>query len=585
MEAWKLEHVIEALMLFTSMLFVSGVNSQTLVTITNGKLEGIKESVQGKTLNRFMGIPFAKPPLGALRFMKPQPAGNWTGVKNATKHGPSCMQTWVPDFYQSEDCLTLNVLVPGVFNASLSKAVMVWIYGGGYNMGGSVYYIFDDLAVEDDVIVVTVNYRVGPFGFLSTGDVNAPGNAGLWDQIEGLKWVRDNIASFGGDPNRITIFGESAGASSVSQLAMTTATKGLFHRVISQSGAALSPWAWVHDAIDVAMTIGNLLGCNATTTDTAKLVRCLQNQDSVALINASSQITAGRTYFGFSPVVDGDFFPRSVTELLKDTDSDVLRHFRSVDYLIGFTDSDGGVFLFKLPFNYTSGIPGDKLRDTLIPQLALQISALHKDEIEAKMKDIYYDPSADKEATARHYVDLLTDLEFAGPTLTLLTSHLTSTNKSSYLYLFTKIPSWQSALSWFRGSNHAADIGFIIGPNVSHTTWNVTFNEGERRFSRSMQTYWSNFAKTGNPNLPKAVPTEWKQYTDSQKHYLELGDDITSKMDVIPKRMKLWLESIPQILSRDKNVIPSPTNISKGNNCWMSSLVLFLAGCFYFSII
>ncbi|XP_013395790.1 putative inactive carboxylesterase 4 [Lingula anatina] len=387
------------------------VSSQGLVNTTNGTLSGIREMVGEKPVHLFLGIPYAKPPVGELRFKNPLPALNWTGVRNATEFGDTCMSASPVSPKMSEDCLTLNIYVPGDVidsgHSNVTKAVMVWIHGGAYRSGASSEYDFRNFAVEDDVIVVTVNYRVGPFGFLSTGDVNAPGNAGLWDQIEGLKWVRDNIASFGGDPNRITIFGESAGASSVSQLAMTTATKGLFHRVISQSGAALSPWAWVHDAIDVAMTIGNLLGCNATTTDTAKLVRCLQNQDSVVLINASSQITAGRTYFGFSPVVDGDLFPRSVTELLKDTDSDVLRHFRSVDYLIGFTDSDGGVFLFKLPFNYTSGIPGDKLRDTLIPQLALQVSALHKDEIEAKMKDIYYDPSADKEATARHYCAIM----------------------------------------------------------------------------------------------------------------------------------------------------------------------------------
>ncbi|XP_013381889.1 acetylcholinesterase-like [Lingula anatina] len=238
MESWVVIVICTSLAVVT----MEGVKCQNIVYTDNGALQGATETVQGRRVDVFLGIPFAKPPVGDLRFRLPEPAENWEGVKDATAFGPACMQIGpnpygFPDVKTiSEDCLTLNVFVPGSTNSSNNKAVMVWIHGGGYTTGGTAIYSFKEFAVTGDVIVVSMNYRLNVFGFLSIGDDSVPGNIGLWDQIEALRWIKKNIQYFGGDSGRVTIFGESAGGSSVVQLALANASSGLFQRFIRQSG-------------------------------------------------------------------------------------------------------------------------------------------------------------------------------------------------------------------------------------------------------------------------------------------------------------------------------------------------------------
>ncbi|XP_049861739.1 cholinesterase-like [Schistocerca gregaria] len=182
-----------------------------LVTVQQGTLRGTTAtSVYNTSYTAFLGIPYAVPPTGKLRFLAPQPAGNWEGVRNATQYGSDCVQQ---DGSGSEDCLYLNVYVPGVPQKGGKLPVMFYIYGGAFRTGsGSDQEYGPDFLVSYSVILVTVNYRLGQLCFLSTGDAVAPGNAGLKDQRLALTWVQRNIARFGGDPQRVTVFGHSAGA-------------------------------------------------------------------------------------------------------------------------------------------------------------------------------------------------------------------------------------------------------------------------------------------------------------------------------------------------------------------------------------
>ncbi|XP_013408837.1 liver carboxylesterase 1-like [Lingula anatina] len=563
---------------------MSGVAAQPQVTTKNGVIEGFGTTVEGQSVNLFLGIPFAEPPVGALRFMKPQPPSNWTGVKQTIAFGAACMQTATdPSPYGdqlSEDCLTLNVFVPGAVSSTNRKAVMVWIYGGAYTTGGTSLYIFNEFAAQNDVIVVSVNYRVGPFGFLTTGNADAPGNAGLWDQIEGLKWVQDNIRNFGGDPNNVTIFGESAGGGSVSQLAMTVASRGLFQRFISMSGTALSDWAWVKDGPDVATKIGQHLGCNAA----ASLVDCLRAANATALLRASDQsLFPGRLASLFAPVVDGDMFPRSVEEMLQDPNSTALTHFLSLDYMGGFTDSDGGVNLPFSPINITLGVPPTYMRDSFIPYFAAQTSAYHRDEIAEKLREVYYDANANMAETGRLMVNLYTDTMFSVPTVGFLRSHLMASGGSTYLYYFTKEPSFPHLLpvpAWFKGVNHGDELAFLLGP-ASASLLNVTFTELEKNVSRAFMTYYANFAKTGNPNTPDTVPSPWPQYSYTREEYLDIGDVIVNKTDVIPRRIDLWLDTIPAILARSTTSAPSTTPVASKGVQVQSSAVLAILVMFY----
>ncbi|XP_013419713.1 carboxylesterase 5A-like, partial [Lingula anatina] len=239
--------------------------------------------------------------------------------------------------------------------------------------------------VTGDVIVVSMNYRLNVFGFLSIGDDNVPGNIGLWDQIEALKWIKKNIQYFGGDSGRVTIFGESAGGSSVVQLALANASSGLFQRFIRQSGITNSKvWVASKDAPEIAVRTGNIVGC--PTTNTMAMVDCLRSIDAETLIGS-------------------------------------IR------------------------------------------------------------------------------------------------------------------------------ANHGDDLHFMIGSHEPFVP-GATFTDDEKYLSKMMMRYWSNFAKTGNPNIPEPVPALWEEYTVNEKHYLEFGDVIVGKRSVIPERVKLWTKTIPRALAR-----------------------------------
>nr|XP_023018319.1 cholinesterase-like [Leptinotarsa decemlineata] len=212
---------------------ISFAVADILVTIPNGKLRGRKEySQRGISFYAFQQIPYAKPPVGELRFREPLPPNNWNGILDATYNDKSCVQffnNYVPNIshFESEDCLYLNVYTPQYPSTNLSLPVMYFIHGGSFLIGAANFeYTGPHYLLESGVIVVTVNYRLGAFGFLTTGDEIIPGNYGLKDQQMGLKWVQKNIKYFGGDPEKVTIFGQSAGASSVGFQMMSKGSKG-----------------------------------------------------------------------------------------------------------------------------------------------------------------------------------------------------------------------------------------------------------------------------------------------------------------------------------------------------------------------
>ncbi|XP_078377736.1 cocaine esterase-like [Oculina patagonica] len=244
--------------LFIFYAFLHLVKSIT-VTTKYGDIEGLVASYPAysypnasgpfKSVSKFLGVPFAAPPIGELRLKPPQPPKEWKpNVRPAKKHGNVCWQGkyyeqmikhFDPNFSYSEDCLYLDVYTP---NVSSNLPVMVYIHGGSYELGSAVLFPGDILALYG-VVVVVIQYRLGPFGFLTTGDLAAPGNYGMLDQVEALKWVKENIEHFGGDPNKVTIFGVSAGGTSVALHLLSPLSQGLFHQAIAESGVDLSSFA------------------------------------------------------------------------------------------------------------------------------------------------------------------------------------------------------------------------------------------------------------------------------------------------------------------------------------------------------
>lgn len=228
-----------------------------IVTTEKGKVRGkTVVAPTGKKVDAWLSIPYAQPPVGVLRYRHPRPIEKWPGILNATSPPNSCVQIidtvfgdfagadmWNPNTPMSEDCLYVSVFVP--HPRPKNSPVMLWIYGGGFFQGTSTLDVYDyrTLASEENIIVVSIQYRVANLGFMYLGMPEAPGNSGLFDQNLAIRWVKDNIHHFGGDPSRITLFGESAGAVSVSLHLLSPLSRDLFNRAILESGSATAPWA------------------------------------------------------------------------------------------------------------------------------------------------------------------------------------------------------------------------------------------------------------------------------------------------------------------------------------------------------
>uniref|UniRef100_V5I8T2 Carboxylic ester hydrolase n=1 Tax=Anoplophora glabripennis TaxID=217634 RepID=V5I8T2_ANOGL len=306
--------------------------NEFLVSLPNGPVRGRKEvSARGATFYAFQQIPFAKPPVGKLRFQAPEPAESWEGVLDGTVSNKICYQwTSNENAVLTEDCLYVNVYTPVEPSMGASLPVIVYIHGGGFVSGDALFTTRGPhYFMEYGVVVVTVNYRVGPFGFLSTGDRIIPGNYGLKDQNLGLKWVQDNVKYFGGNPDEVTIFGGSAGGASVTYHMLSAQSKGLFRGAISSSGSALCPWSYQRNhksmAYQMAAVIDPSLSPNATSEE---LLQLFQEATTEQIAEASSifQESVGRTQivqgFWFTPVVDPDHEGAFLTRRMYDAIAD-----------------------------------------------------------------------------------------------------------------------------------------------------------------------------------------------------------------------------------------------------------------------
>ena len=329
-----------------------------MVNIAQGSLQGSKRiSSKLHHYHSFTGIRYGKPPVGKLRFKLPEPADKWEGIFDATNE-VKCIhhEFGALDFWRKgqEDCLALNVFtksLPGESDTGPDPKtpVMVWIHGGGFQFGsGTTETYSPDYFMDEDVVIVTINYRLGPLGFLSIGDDNIPGNMGMWDQVLALKWIQNNIAAFGGDPDNVTIFGESAGGMSVSFLLMSQAASGLFHKAIVQSGPPISHFckSEKHPAYHARSFAANL-GCDpeASTTD---ITACLSKLDGATLskpLFKENEFEIWRKHF--KPVVDDyaskPFMPREPLVIIE------RGEFSNVPLIVGSNRHEGQMFMLMNP--------------------------------------------------------------------------------------------------------------------------------------------------------------------------------------------------------------------------------------------
>ncbi|XP_060066124.1 carboxylesterase 4A-like [Ylistrum balloti] len=474
----------------------------TIVSTEDGALEGIVVPLQKGNIYQFKKIPYAMPPVGPLRFSKPLKHPPWNNTLNATDFGPACIQSGSLTHPVSEDCLFLNVYVPHKLSTTANKSVMVWIHGGGYRSGSGMEYDGTSLALQGDVIVVTLNYRLGVFGFFSTGDSSARGNYGLWDQIEALKWIKSNIKYFGGNSDSITLFGESAGAFSVFHLALFPGNQNLFHRVIMQSGT----FGFVQkDPFTYAQALGDHLQCSDVHSTTS-LVSCLREVEATTLLTGSHiayMFSSLNDIFAMplAPVIDGELISVDPLSLLRNESSEELAFYKSLDVISGCNSAEGSLLLMVIPLFPDLFLPAGNLSEG-IPSWVLKLFAQSLTETkynnDSRILQLVYDKytSTDIAEQGRLIVNFFSDFTYYLPMLESLLLHNRGGNShaNSFQYFFSNAPLVDFALGvlpeWFEGAGHGTEINYLFD-NWGYLSGN------NRVLSTTMMSYWTNFANNG----------------------------------------------------------------------------------------
>ncbi|XP_053328380.1 bile salt-activated lipase [Spea bombifrons] len=536
---------------FTCLLAAAHAATLGVVHTEGGFVEGVSKKIgtlSPQYLDIFKGIPFGLP---TKVLEKPEKHPGWSGTLKATDYKPRCMQATLPqtDVRGEMDCLYLNVWVPqSRSEVSTKLPVMVWIYGGGFLLGGGQganfgdNYLYDgeEIALRGKVIVVTFNYRVGPLGFLSTGDANAPGNYGLWDQHLAIAWVKRNIAAFGGDPSNITLFGESAGGASVSLQTLTPYNVGLIKRAISQSGVGLCPWAIQQEPLKWAKQLASRVGC--PVDDTAALANCLRGTDPRA-ITVAYKLELGNLqyplvyYLAYAPVIDGDFLP--------DEPRNLFSNAADVDYLAGVNDMDGHLFAgVDLP---VINEPLQKISADTVQQLVQGLTLPKGSGGLTIAYDLYtanWGPSPSQELMKKTVVDIETDYIFLVPTQEALAYHSQNAKSArTYSYLFSH-PSRMPIYPSWAGADHAEDLQYLFGKPFRNQ---LAYRPQDRDVAAAMIAYWTNFAATGDPtNGPSKVPTPWLSYTTHYGMYLEINNSISyqsMKQSLRSPYVRFWAQT------------------------------------------
>ncbi|MBC2652779.1 carboxylesterase/lipase family protein [Novosphingobium flavum] len=484
------------------------------VQTAQGRLRGKHE---GKT-KAFLGVPYAAPPVGPLRFRAPQPPKSWRGVRDAVTYGPPSIQNnrdhkaWVDPLPGSEDCLYLNVWVPD--GKSPNKPVMVWFHGGGYESGSGGLPLYNGAALADhgDVVVVTVNHRLSLMGYLWLGDVDpsyaSDSTPGQQDLVASLKWVRDNIAAFGGDPNNVTIFGESGGGGKVSALLATPSAKGLFHKAIVQSGSQQKVYtrAEASEITKIALSAVDL------KTPTAAALSALPNSALWTMMLAVGKLPG----LAFQPVVDGAFMPHQTWQDAAPPES------LAVPMMIGVNADESVAFLpdmrkepkddAEMRARFAGSMGGKAFTDeewgrVIQRYRALLPNASRLDLLVAMSSDFWMRSSAQNQAEKK--------VKQGGAPV--------------FVYEF----GWKTPCFGGSWSLHGIEIPFVFGNLDYGVAWDGEDSEASRaaadpkrdRFRLAAQTMsaWAAFAHSGNPSTPE-IP--WPAFDLQRRATLVLDREI-----------------------------------------------------------
>ncbi|KAK3854409.1 hypothetical protein Pcinc_039113 [Petrolisthes cinctipes] len=562
-----------------------------MIMTQEGIVSGVvEETINGNRFYSYHGVPYAKPPLGSLRFKPPEPAERWEGVRDSSTMPQPCLQiTYSPfilntraqdhDYIGLEDCLYVNVFTPKIGGESVP--VMVWIHGGGWFTGAAQDYN-PHVLLDHGVVLVVIQYRLGILGFLSTEDTVLPGNMGLMDQTQALRflstedtvlpgnmglmdqtqalrWVQDNIHNFGGDKSRVTIFGESAGGASVHYQTLIPSAKGLFSRAITMSGSSMTPWALSHTHATTTHKIARSLHC-PTDLGSEKLLSCLQSVNIRTLIHQTHDL-----YDWFlmplrvNPRVDGTFLPDLPWRLIKEG------RVNPVDLMSGITKDEGAFFSLAV---YGSEGLLNTLNDnfTMAGPVSLCLTEGLTDDDPVKVAtDIYRYHLGDQNVSRQNYNEFNKIMDYQmfqlAHDMTYIQHSITNADqdggKKTYAYEFDH----RGQLSM--GDMYYSDVGnhwvchgdelyylfrggpLLRPPHLPKSTPQDLVLKQEKSLRQTMAKLWTNFAATGNPTPDKSVlGFTWDAVTPTHLQHLVITPTPTMRDD-IRQEVRKFYSSLP----------------------------------------
>uniref|UniRef100_A0AAR5P2E8 Carboxylesterase type B domain-containing protein n=1 Tax=Dendroctonus ponderosae TaxID=77166 RepID=A0AAR5P2E8_DENPD len=545
------------LAIFLCTLFLIEALSQQ-VTTPDGPIKGTTEqTLTGNTYYAYYSIPYAKPPIGSRRFLAPEAPDPWTDVHDGSTENPNmCFQMFIDYDDENEDCLHLNVYTrQDPTQESRNLPVLVYIYGGGFIEGNAlevspVGELRPKFLIEEEIVFVAFNYRLGPFGFMSTGDKVIPGNAGLADQIQALKWVNRNIAAFGGDPDRITIVGQSAGAASVGYLILSPAAKGLFSGAILESGTPLDPWAYQRNQTKNTFKTASFIDSEfETSTDSQRLLEVLQNVDARQIDAAGTsfadwvgsqpdavhrlQMQQG---FYFAPVIESSVVPEYQYEAL------LNGNFNNVPILIGTCSEEG---LTNLDGNLDDTLEGyDRTLGFLNPQdlhiqdepTWVEVGNILKEE---------YSPSSSFLNNRLGGIQYFTEHDFVKGAV----KHAELQSAMSDVYFYEFAYSGELAGNTQHTLPGSGNVSHVEEWLYLYWGWPVeSFPEGDQLIHHRLIRIWTNFIKYRNPT-PSAdellQEITWPKVTAGNFQYVKIGNFADTDLTIVqgkPKadRMAFW---------------------------------------------
>ncbi|XP_046655039.1 esterase E4-like [Daphnia pulicaria] len=619
MKGWEvinLDFLKFLLILILALPCLSVMNRPAVKVTTNlGRVTGTEETIgpedgfpignggRGRFFRSFRGIPYAKPPIGELRWKDPVPYGLWPTDLDGTNFGQQCPQfdRVTGQVIGNEDCLFLNIFTPYISVAGRAEIiqsdetsrqdrqqkpllpVMVWFHGGGY-VRGSSHQFGPAFLMREDVVLVTVNYRLGVLGFLSTGDRNLPGNYGMLDQIESLKWVKNHVSDFGGDPQQVTIFGESAGGAITHLLALSPLAAGLFHKFILQSASALCDWSIEKSPLEYALKVADGLQCSGRPDS---IVHCLKNQSVDHLIRKQTELLQYSLFpVRCAPVLDAQsrdhpFLPEPPQDIIKN------RRYNPLPMMSGLNPDEGLLFYLWIHYENMAKMTSKTfLKNELVPGV---IASLIKNvtELDSTVKIIQEQYFGNMDyGDSRHFVprfsQLIEDSSFTSCVYSAQLLHANSSAIPSYAYLFSykgeKTPSYSAAFADLvrmtgfdhplisRGVTHADELLYLF--RMAGLT--ADYSQRDMQMSRIMTRLWASFAKTGNPltewPYPEIIPN-WPHVSlhNGLDGVLYLNLDLPATiigLDFRKAEHNFWMNVIPHIR------YTTATSNQKSNECF-----------------